>query len=114
MRQRKLAAKKQSKNQGGMPDVEIAGYTEEIQKMAQGDFGKQDQYKAEAQEYARKGWGVVEEAPQEKTEENKYSHKQKEIKKVVAADNFEIVISAKDQEKIEKRRIDEDKRKIEE
>jgi hypothetical protein len=32
----------------------------------------------------------------------------------VASDNFEIVISAKDQEKIEKRRIDEDKRKIEE
>ena len=48
MRLRKLAAKKQNKNQGGMPEVEIAGYTEEIQKMASGDHRDGDALKTEA------------------------------------------------------------------
>ena len=31
-----------------MPDVEIAGYTEEIQKMASGEIGYPDSLKSEA------------------------------------------------------------------
>lgn len=38
MRQRKLAAKKQNSVKAGVPDVEIAGYTEEIKKMASSDM----------------------------------------------------------------------------
>lgn len=107
MRQRKLAAKKQNSVKANVPDVEIAGYTEEIQKMASAELHNVNNYKVEADKYARKGWGVIEDAePEEKPV--------KEIKKVVAAENFEIMISAKDQEKIDKRRIQEEKNAIEE
>jgi hypothetical protein len=74
--------------------------------MATADYYRQNSDKLDAENYARKGWGVVEEpVPEEKP---------KEIKKVVAPENFEILISNKDQEKIDKRRIDDDKRKIQE
>ena len=49
-----------AKNKAKDPEFTIAGVTPELEKMASGDYNPplNDPLKAEAQKFARKGWGV--------------------------------------------------------
>lgn len=88
------------------PLVEIVGLTPELEKLASQELPKIPEMKQtpktlrdQAKNYDKMGWGVVEpEAPQEK---------EKKIIKQKVVPGFELLISEKDQEKIEARRIKE-------
>lgn len=98
MKKRKSQVKK---NNG--PDVEIVGLTPELQKMASQEYD--DPWKDQAKNFEKKGWGKVE--PLEKKEPKKEQEK-KVIKKKMDATGFELLISEKDQAKIEARREKEE------